>query len=136
MKKEIKKALQETIQETNLEKKALDKFLIQVDNHSLTSFGSKESVTELLSYIYKNEQDDLIDFITLLNINLFHNEVDNDYILKVNNVSSKLLKSTPLDTKLRNMLENDHSEDLFVSLLFIIKTNIQTCIIENSKKEQ
>lgn len=93
-------------------------------------------MTELLSYIYKNEQDDLIDFITLLNINLFHNEVDNDYILKVNNVSSKLLKSTPLDTKLRNMLENDHSEDLFVSLLFIIKTNIQTCIIENSKKEQ
>lgn len=137
MKTAIKQALTDTIKETNLSKDDLNKLLIEIDKHAITGFGTQESVNSLFEYVYKNNQDEIIDFVTLLHINLTHYEVESDYITKLLEHTNDIVNDdSKLDPQLKKLLKSETTNDLFIALLFLIKINISVCIIENNKKEK
>lgn len=136
MKTAIKQALTDTIKETNLSKEDLNNLLIEIDKHAITGFGTQESVDSLFEYVYKNNQDEIIDFVTLLHINLTHYGVESDYVTKLLECTNDIVDDdSKLDPQLKKLLKSETTNDLFIALLFLIRINISACIIENNKKE-
>jgi len=89
----------------------------------------------MYDYIYDNEQDAIIDFVMLLNINLNYLDINNDDVLVNYNRSSFVLDSSKLNQNLVNQIMVEDDDNLFMALLFLVKTNMPHCILEINKKD-
>jgi len=89
----------------------------------------------MYDYIYDNEQDAIIDFVMLLNINLNYLDINNDDVLVNYNCSSFVLDSSKLNQNLVNQIMVEDDDNLFMALLFLVKTNMPHCILEINKKD-
>ena len=141
MKSKIKQAITETIKETQLSRDSVDELLIAVDTNSLLGFGTDESVNFLLEYVYSEEQDEILDFITLLELNLRMAGVTKEYMSALltgkNKIFSGDTANNPVSDKLILQYELNYGEPvLLITLLFMLKLNIKMCIIENSRAKR
>ncbi|MGE3593073.1 MAG: hypothetical protein AB7G52_11370 [Arcobacter sp.] len=106
--------------------------------HSVSGFLTKDSIDKLFEYIYKEEQDDILDFLSVLQINLSLEGFSKDNTLSLLKTNEGLLSSDSLDTTLKQMLAHSETSnnDELVGLMFLLRLHINILNKYLNKEEQ
>lgn len=132
MKKRVIKSLNETIMETRTAELPalfnLTKELYKYNTHTLPTRMSMRKITD---YIYKNDPDNIFDYLYRLKYNLTVNNCDDALktVSTINKCDKLFLKSEYIDNTLSDiMTDNLDSTDEFVALVVLIRININSVI--------
>lgn len=138
LKNKITTAIRNTVSEMTVGIDTVKSFSSHLQLHSVSGFLTKDSIDKLFEYIYKEEQDDILDFLSILQINLSLEGFSKDNILSLLKTNEGLLSSDSLDTTLKQMLAHSEtsSNDELVGLMFLLRLHINILNKYLNKEEQ
>lgn len=138
LRNKITTAIKNTINEMTVGIDTVKNFSNHLQLHSVSGFLTKDSIDKLFEYIYKEEQDDILDFLSVLQINLSLEGFSKDNILSLLKTNEGLLSSDSLDKTLKQMLAHSEtsSNDELVGLMFLLRLHINILNKYLNKEEQ
>jgi hypothetical protein len=128
MNNKIKSALTNTINEISVDHKVLFNFGTALDKSMVHTFLTEDNVQTVLKSVYTDDQDDLIDLITIYHVNLGLAGITDEQILGIANANSKLFEGDKiLDEKLIKALKQTSGADksIFLAILYILRLNVK-----------
>ncbi len=138
LKNKITTAIKNTVSEMTVGIDTVKSFSNHLQLHSVSGFLTKDSIDKLFEYIYKEEQDDILDFLSVLQINLSLEGFSKDNTLSLLKTNEGLLSSDSLDTTLKQMLAHSETSnnDELVGLMFLLRLHINILNKYLNKEEQ
>ncbi len=138
LKNKITTAIKNTVSEMTVGIDTVKSFSNHLQLHSVSGFLTKDSIDKLFEYIYKEEQDDILDFLSVLQINLSLEGFSKDNTLSLLKTNEGLLSSDSLDTTLKQMLAHSETSNIdeLVGLMFLLRLHINILNKYLNKEEQ
>jgi len=113
--------------ETN---KEMVKFLAQLADYNVHMLPTKKTIDDIMGYIYKNDQDIIIESLYELRYYLLVGEISDEDLNSISQVNNPLSESILFTVDLRKSMAVDDSykNDILYALIYTIRVNINIAI--------
>jgi len=139
MRNKIITALENSIDDYTGDNDTLLKFINEVSTHSLYTLLTPESLDGIMNYIYNHDQDNILDFIQIVNHNLIISDVDItvviDSIIQYTELYNTKIVNDVL-IKLLNIDINTVNKYNIITIIYLLKIYSKTIIKICFKKQK
>ena len=139
MRNKIITALENSIDDYTGDNDTLLKFINEVSTHSLYTLLTPESLDGIMNYIYNHDQDNILDFIQIVNHNLIISDVDItvviDSIIQYTELYNTKIVNDVL-IKLLNIDINTVNKYNIITIIYLLKMYSKTIIKICFKKQK
>jgi len=106
--------------------KIMGEFLAKLGDYNIHMLPTKKSIDGIMEYIYKGEQDTIIESLYEFKYYLHVNNINDDELRSMGTVNKSLSESKLFTEDLRKMIKvnDEYKDDILFLLLYVIRINI------------
>ena len=106
--------------------KIMGEFLAKLGDYNIHMLPTKKSIDGIMEYIYKGEQDTIIESLYEFKYYLHVNNINDDELRSMGTVNKSLSESKLFTEDLGKMIKvnDEYKDDILFLLLYVIRINI------------